>query len=38
MTAHLLTKVALQTSTEEIWIEDYPIFFHDIVIAKNCMI
>lgn len=38
MTAHCLAKVALQQSSEQIWMEDYLAFIHDIVISESITI
>lgn len=38
MAAHLMAKAALQQSVEEIWMEDYHVFLHNIVISESCMI
>jgi hypothetical protein len=32
MTAHHLAKAVLQQPIEQIWMEEYPIFIHDIVL------
>lgn len=32
MAAHRLAKAALQQPMEQIWMKEYPIFIHDIVL------
>jgi hypothetical protein len=38
MATHLLAKATLQTSADEIWIEEYSISLHEIVVALSCRI
>jgi ribonuclease HI len=38
MAAHLLAKEALRTPPETVWMEEYPVFLHEIVLSDRCII
>lgn len=38
MVAHRLVNVAIHQSMEQIWMEDYPVFIHDIICAEKVML
>ena len=38
MTAHRLAKMAIHQFMEQIWMEDYPVYIHDIIFAKKVML